>query len=116
MPALPRIRALGFPAALVAQDGLECLTAPWDAFDALFIGGTTEWKLSTHVAALVAEARARCKWVHVGRVNSGKRLAWAHSLRADSVDGTQLRFRPSIYLPRLKRQLGGLHWQSELPW
>jgi hypothetical protein len=27
---LPRIRALGYPAAFVAQDGLEALEVPWD--------------------------------------------------------------------------------------
>jgi len=41
-PWLPRIRALGYPAALVAQNGLENLVTPWDDFDALFIGGCVE--------------------------------------------------------------------------
>jgi hypothetical protein len=48
LPWLPQIRSLGFPAAFVAQDGLEDLVVPWDWFDVLFIGGSTEWKLSTH--------------------------------------------------------------------
>jgi hypothetical protein len=33
------IRYSGYPAALVAQDGLEDLTIPWDTFDTLFLGG-----------------------------------------------------------------------------
>ena len=47
LPVLPKIRALGVPAALVAQDGLEDHVdkIPWDAFDVLFIGGSTEFKL-----------------------------------------------------------------------
>ena len=44
-PFLPRIRALGYPAALVAQDGLTIDACPWADIDALFIGGTTAWKL-----------------------------------------------------------------------
>lgn len=40
-PMLPRIRATGYPAALVAQDGLEHHPVPWDLTDALFLGGTT---------------------------------------------------------------------------
>ncbi|MET7951049.1 hypothetical protein [Micromonospora sp. NPDC005324] len=33
------------PAALVAQDGLKAPAVPWHAIDALFIGGSTAWKL-----------------------------------------------------------------------
>ena len=40
------IRYAGFPVAFVARDGLEHLTVPWDDFDALFIGGSTSWKLA----------------------------------------------------------------------
>jgi len=45
VPWLPQIRALGYKAAFVSQDGLTPDTTPWDQFDALFIGGSTEWKL-----------------------------------------------------------------------
>jgi len=38
LPMLDRIRAAGFPVAVVAQDGLEDLAVPWDDIDALFIG------------------------------------------------------------------------------
>jgi hypothetical protein len=40
------IRALGYPVALVAQDGLTVEATPWHGLDALFIGGTTAWKRS----------------------------------------------------------------------
>jgi hypothetical protein len=40
------IRYAGFPVAFVARDDLEHLTVPWDDFDALFIGGSTSWKLA----------------------------------------------------------------------
>lgn len=99
---LPRIRAAGYPAALVAQDGLENLDVPWDEFDCLFIGGTTEWKLSGHARNLIADAKQHGKWVHMGRVNSEQRLRYAHALGCDSADGTFLAFGPDTNLPRLK--------------
>jgi hypothetical protein len=90
---LPRIRAAGYPVALVAQDGLEGLDVPWDDFDALFIGGTTEWKLGPGAAELAREARRRGKWVHMGRVNSLRRMRYAESIGCDSADGTYLKYR-----------------------
>jgi hypothetical protein len=101
LPHLPAIRALGYPAALVAQDGLEDLDVPWDAFDVLFIGGSTDWKLSPAAAGLVREAKARGKWVHMGRVNSRRRWSYAEYIGCDSVDGTFLAFGPDTNLPRL---------------
>lgn len=101
-PFLPLIRDLGYPAALVAQDGLEHLTVPWDDFDVLFIGGSTEWKLSKAAADLVGEAKRRGKWVHMGRVNSHRRWSYAEHIGCDSVDGTFLAFGPDINLSRLR--------------
>lgn len=93
-PMLPRIRQLGYRAALVAQDGLEALDVPWDDLDALFIGGTTAWKLGAEAALLAAEARRRGKWVHMGRVNSLRRMRHAESIGCDSADGTVLKHDP----------------------
>jgi hypothetical protein len=98
-PWLPMIRAIGIPAALVAQDGLEALTVPWDDFDVLFIGGSTGWKLGPHVPPLIAEAKRRGKPVHMGRVNSWRRMDYAAYLGCDSVDGTYLAFGPDVNLP-----------------
>lgn len=97
-PWLSRVRGLGLPVALVAQDGLEDLPVPWDAFDVLFIGGSTTWKLSAAAAALVREAKGRGKRVHCGRVNSRKRFAYAESLGCDTADGTFLAFGPDVLL------------------
>lgn len=105
--ALPAIRALGFPAALVAQDGLENLPVPWSTFDCLFIGGTTDWKLGAGARVLAVEAKRRGKWLHVGRVNSYTRVAYcAEALDADSVDGTFLKYGPAVNLPRLRGWYG----------
>ena len=103
-PWLPEIRALGFPAALVAQDGLEVLTPPWSDFDVLFIGGTTEWKLGPEARSVAEAALARGKRVHMGRVNSLRRLRYAKSIGCHSADGTYLTFGPDKNLPKL------LHW------
>lgn len=107
-PFFEPMRRLGYRVALVAQDGQESLPVPWAEIDALFIGGSTEWKTSEHAARLMAEAKARGKWVHVGRVNSYKRLRWAAEHGADSVDGTFLRFAPTENLDRLRA------WYSKL--
>jgi len=83
----------GLPAALVAQDGLEhldrWLAMAWPRIDALFIGGSTNWKLGPAAETLVKDAKARGKWVHMGRVNSARRIRYAASIGCDSVDGTK---------------------------
>ena len=109
LPWLPKIRELGYAAGYVAQDGQEEVSMPWDEFDALFIGGTTEFKLSDTSRRLVAEANERGKWTHMGRVNSRRRLYLAHSWGVQSVDGTYLVFGPRTNLPKLIR------WLDELP-
>jgi hypothetical protein len=100
-PWFDRIGALGFPVALAMQDGQENLPVPWDRIDVAFIGGTTEWKLGPPARVLVAEAKARGKWVHMGRVNSERRFQYARHIGCDSVDGTYLRWSPTANLPRL---------------
>ena len=78
---------------------------PWDEVDCLFIGGTTAWKLSDHAIQLMADAKRRGKWVHVGRVNSKRRYQWCSSHGADSADGTFVAFGPDVNIPRLIRWL-----------
>ncbi len=101
MPWLPKIRALGYPVAYVAQDGARADRLPWDHFDCLFVGGTTEWKLGTVARALVYEAKKRGKWVHCGRVNSERRFEYMRAIGCDSADGTYLTFGPDANLPKL---------------
>jgi len=100
-PMLTRIRRLGYPVALAAQDGLENLLVPWDDFDVLFIGGTTEWKLGAYARGVVRDAHRHGKWVHMGRVNSEARLRYAHAMGCHSADGTFLAFGPDRNLPQL---------------
>ena len=139
LPWLSKIRELGYPAAFVAQNGLENLTVPWNEFDVLFVGGSlecapcgyvwpndvkperrqrcpqcmvvmTEWKLGPEARALVAEAKSRGKWVHCGRVNSRRRYLAAFAMGCDSVDGTYLTKGPDVNLPTL------LSWRHTEAW
>jgi hypothetical protein len=121
------IRDAGYPAALVAQNGIEHLDVPWGDFDALFLGGSpeclpcgyvrpavddqdrcpgcrrrlTEWKLGRAARGLAAEANARGKWVHMGRVNSRQRFRYAAAIGCRSADGTYLKHGPDQNLPKL---------------
>jgi hypothetical protein len=97
------IRTHGFPVALVAQNGLETMleAVPWDQVDVLFVGGSTEWKLSEAARMCVEEAQRRGKRTHMGRVNSYKRLALAASWGIDTADGTFLKYGPETNVPRL---------------
>lgn len=102
-PVLPRVRALGYAPALVAQDGWDAAAVEWDAFDVLFIGGTDGFKLCQGAHDLVRLGRARRKRVHVGRVNSWARLAAFALSGADSADGTTMAFNRHRYLPEVSR-------------
>ena len=97
--------------AIVLQDGATEQTVPWDECAAVFIGGSTAWKLSPQARALAVAGRARKKWVHMGRVNSLRRLRIAQMWGCDSVDGTFLKFGPDVNLPKLHRWIKWLNSQ-----
>ena len=101
LPFLPTIRDLGYPVALVTQDGMQPDDVPWKQIDWLFIGGTDRHKLGSEAKALIAAAKNHEKMVHVGRVNSQKRFLAFAALGADTVDGTFLGFGPKVNLPKL---------------
>jgi hypothetical protein len=84
-----RVRACGRPILLAVQDGM-------DGYDVgrflghetgLFVGGSTEWKEETlpHWGRV---ARDRGCHLHVGRVNSRRRIRLCADAGADSFDGT----------------------------
>lgn len=85
-----RYKLSGWPLALVMQDGQEDLNIPWDGIEAVFIGGSTSWKLSKAAADCVRAAKIIGKWVHAGRVNTPARFEYFEELGADSIDGTGL--------------------------
>jgi hypothetical protein len=92
----------GWPIALVAQDGQENLDIPWSYIKAVFIGGSTAWKLSSHAEAVVRAAKAMGKHTHVGQVNTPERFDRVLSWGVDSVDGTGV----SRY-SHMREKLGG---------
>lgn len=104
-PWIYPVRELGFWPALVAQDGLKPgvidWTGKWSGIEVLFIGGSTEWKLSDDAARLAHEAHYWGRRVHMGRVNSRERYQRAAAMGVDSVDGTFLAFGPDQNLPKL---------------
>lgn len=104
----------GFNVAYVGQDGAEDLDIPFNAFDCLFIGGSTEWKLSESARTVIAEAKHLGKVVHVGRVNSEKRLRYCHQLGVDTVDGSGYFRYKWWYLAQTLFFVDGLHRQTYL--
>lgn len=99
-PMLPRIRAAGYRAAFVGQNGASP-DLPWDEFDVMFIGGDDNFKLGPEAGALIHEARCRGKWCHVGRVNSYKRMRVCAAVGVHSVDGTGIKFAPDKNVPKV---------------
>lgn len=95
----PVLRSLGLPVALVLQDGIETLKwgsflpTEWDYLAAVFVGGSTAFKLSDAAMRLCREAKERGKLVHVGRVNSFRRIVYLarrardEGFTIDTIDG-----------------------------
>lgn len=87
------------PVAYVLQDGQPSAEVPWQRIAAVFVGGSTEFKLSAEAELLVREARTRGLYVHMGRVNSRKRFDYARQIGCDSVDGTSFSRWRDRWLP-----------------
>lgn len=111
VPVLHALRQLGFRPAFVAQDGWDEASTPWEAFDVLFVGGSTEFKFRGGREA-VAAATKRGKNSHMGRVNSLDRLRAALGIGCKSADGTYLKYGPDVNWPKLKWWLDHLTEQT----
>ena len=72
----------------------------------IFVGGSTEWKLKT-LGDWGRFCRGRC-YLHVGRVNTVRRITYCSNAGADSFDGTSVcRFPVNLgRLERARRQQG----------
>lgn len=77
-----------WPLALVCQDGVEDLPIPWVRLGAVFIGGSTDWKLSKSAADVIKAAQLMGVYTHVGRVNTPERWERFEQLGVDSCDGS----------------------------
>lgn len=99
---MPIIKGYNLPVAMVIQNGQEWIGMPgtWDNVDAIFIGGDDEFKLGQWVRYFVGKSKEKGKWVHMGRVNSLKRLMYARDIGCDSVDGTSFSMFPDTYIPK----------------
>jgi hypothetical protein len=100
------------PKALVLQDGISNVDIPWQRISAVFVGGSDAFKISAEAMAACRAAKMMDKWVHVGRVNTAKRVRdWIGV--ADSIDGSGI----SMYDHMLEDVLAairGTHAQSQL--
>jgi len=99
-----RIAEYGYPVGFVTQDGMTVEDIPWIQADAIFIGGTDSWKLSQPSREIADECRRLEKWLHMGRVNTPRRMETAIEWNVDSVDGTGTSILTSQVLP----------WQLEM--
>lgn len=107
---------LGLPAAFVAQDGIESIPdqVPWSEIACLFIGGSTAWKLGPHAEWFATEAKARGLWVHMGRVNTARRIRHAIEIGCDSIDGRSFSAWPDIKQPWAISKIRDLQRQPTL--
>lgn len=85
LPKLSRYRRL----LLCLQDGMtEDDVSPWlNASCGIFLGGSTEWKLSTMRKWGDVSFKRGCHY-HVARVNSARRIYMARESGAHSIDGS----------------------------
>lgn len=80
-------RTNGLPRALVLQDGIGNHQIPWGEIDAVFVGGSNDFKISSEAYNACRVAKILGKWIHVGRVNTASRVRdWIGI--ADSIDGS----------------------------
>ncbi len=94
----PMIRKRGFRVACAIQNGQEWIGVRRNLCDSIFIGGDTEFKLGAYARHCVRSAKERGDWVHMGRVNSLKRLQYAREIGCDSVDGSGYSMFPDTKL------------------
>lgn len=98
-----RVLSAGFPPAYVLQDGIEHTPGVPFSAQAVFIGGTTAFKLGPVARAFTAEAKRRGLWVHMGRVNTMRRLRYAQHIGCDSIDGSGFARFPDAMLSKFTR-------------
>ena len=103
------VKECGYKAAYVLQNG--CTHIP-DNADAVFTGGDTAWKLGPEASHWALEARQRGLWIHMGRVNSLKRLRYALSEGYDSADGTFITYGPDKNVVTMSRWIQKVHEEA----
>jgi hypothetical protein len=100
------------PNYLAVQDGMvaDDVYPVLDEIAGIFVGGTTEWKEQS--LPMWGELARDCGVaLHVGRVNSVRRVHLCEAAGADSFDGSSVS-RFAVTLPKLENA----RQQRELPW
>lgn len=92
---------LGYPSAFVLQNGVTVNSVPYGSINAVFIGGDDLFKYSDTVRAIIDRAKNYGLWIHMGRVNSARRIKYASAIGCDSVDGTSVVRFMNSNLPKL---------------
>lgn len=101
---LERLRGVSTPMAFAVQDGMTpAMVEPYigagrSKAGYLFVGGSTEWKLAT-MSQWVELGRRKHAGIHVGRVNTVRRIKACLGAGATSFDGSG----PSRYVLALRR-------------
>jgi hypothetical protein len=97
------------PVAYAIQDGAGEHGIPFDApnLTALFLAGSPDYKESSEMAEIAADAKARGLWLHGAPCNGERRARLFASLGCDSFDGTGASKFPAL-IPRY------LRWATEL--
>lgn len=101
---LPILRDKGLPVAIALQDGCDFQEALEMEPDWVFVAGSTEWK-EANIAKVCQSFHAHNIGVHVGRVNTRRRLMLCQSAGVDSVDGTTLNKFRDASLPLISKTL-----------
>lgn len=101
LAALENLADLPAHKLIAVQDGftVDQITPYLSSDVGIFLGGSTEWKLSTMQQWGLVASRVGCHY-HVGRVNTSKRLRMCAAFGADSFDGSGVS-RFGDELPRL---------------
>jgi hypothetical protein len=100
---VPTLACLGVTLLIPVQDGMERhhIEPHVSHTIGIFVGGSTEWKEHSMPMWGRLAADAGC-WLHVGRVNTMRRIRLCHLAGADSFDGTSVT-RFACTLPKLDR-------------
>jgi hypothetical protein len=98
------VRAFGFVPAMVIQDGATRADVDMFSPPAVFIGGSTDYKLGEEARKITKMVRSQGKPVHMGRVNTFARIKYAVDIGCTSCDGSGFSKWPDTRIPL------GLRW------
>ena len=116
LPWVDRVRELGYRVALACQNGAEDdPDIPWGRFDVAFLAGDNPFKLGQPGHRVATRALAAGLTVHMGRVNSQRRLTKAAVMGCSTADGTFVSIAPRTNVPRMLRWLDALADAPPLP-